>query len=88
MINFRVPDMTCGHCVGTITKAVAAADPGARVQVELGEHIVRVTGAARSADELQAAIESAGYTVASAEAATPKARVAGCGCGCGPRTAG
>ena len=31
MIAFEVKDMTCGHCAGTITKAVAAVDQGAKV---------------------------------------------------------
>lgn len=28
MLAFEVKDMTCGHCVDAITKAVEAADPG------------------------------------------------------------
>lgn len=31
MITFEVNDMTCGHCVGAITKAVGFVDPGAKV---------------------------------------------------------
>lgn len=33
MIAFEVKDMTCGHCVGTITKAVKAVDRDARKSV-------------------------------------------------------
>ena len=29
-IEFQVPDMTCGHCVKTITGAVTAAVPARR----------------------------------------------------------
>jgi copper chaperone len=29
MVTFEVNDMTCGHCVSAITKAVAFVDPGA-----------------------------------------------------------
>jgi copper chaperone len=32
MIAFEVKDMSCGHCVGTITKAVTALDGGAKLR--------------------------------------------------------
>ena len=34
MTTFEVKDMTCGHCVSTITKAVKALDQGAKVQID------------------------------------------------------
>ena len=34
MIAFEVNDMTCGHCVSTITKAVKDADKDAKVRCE------------------------------------------------------
>ena len=34
--------MTCGHCASTITKAVKAEDPKAKVEISLGEHLVKV----------------------------------------------
>ena len=39
-IAFQVPDMTCGHCVKTITSAVNQAVPGAVVAVDLPAHRV------------------------------------------------
>ena len=42
MISFNVPSMSCGHCVGVITKSVKAADPTAEVRVDLPSHTVRV----------------------------------------------
>lgn len=33
MITFEVKDMTCGHCVSTITKAVRAVDKEATVRI-------------------------------------------------------
>ena len=45
MLTFEVKDMTCGHCVGAITKAVEAADPGARVQIDLAASLRRERGA-------------------------------------------
>jgi copper chaperone len=62
-ISFDVPDMSCGHCVSSITQAVKAAAPGADVQIDLGRHRVVVSGTAAQA-AVQAAITDAGYTPA------------------------
>jgi copper chaperone len=62
MISFAVPDMTCGHCVASITKAVQAADPGAVVQVSLAEHRVDIQPNQVQAEPLRLAIEAAGFT--------------------------
>ena len=59
-IEFQVPDMTCGHCVKTITGAVTAAAPGASVAVDLPAPRVTVTGTDQ-ADKVEAAIRDAGY---------------------------
>jgi len=40
MITFEVNDMTCGHCVSSITRAVKALDPAAKVQIDLAAHRV------------------------------------------------
>ncbi|WEK02863.1 MAG: heavy-metal-associated domain-containing protein [Candidatus Devosia phytovorans] len=57
--TFTVNDMTCSHCVGTVTKALEEALPGAEIAVDLGTHTVRFTGDAAKG---KAAIEEAGYT--------------------------
>ena len=62
MIAFEVTDMTCGHCVSTITKALKATDQDARVQIDLATHRVQVEPASADADESAAAIREAGYT--------------------------
>lgn len=62
MITFEVNDMTCGHCVSTITKALKATDKDAKVQVDLATHRVQVEPAAADAGELADAIKEAGYT--------------------------
>ena len=50
MIEFEIKDMSCGHCVGAITKAITVLDPTAKVLAELPTHRVRVeTGAGRLA---------------------------------------
>lgn len=62
MINFEVNDMTCGHCVSTITKAVATVDDGAKVQVDLAGHRVQIEPMTATAERLGNAIKEAGYT--------------------------
>ncbi|WP_374664005.1 heavy-metal-associated domain-containing protein [Ramlibacter sp.] len=83
MVTFRIPDMTCGHCAATISRAIASEDAGARLDFDLPAHVLRVTPATATPAELEAAIREAGYTPAAVDAA-PRARARGCGCGCGP----
>jgi len=86
MISFQVNDMTCGHCVGAITRALQGADPAAGIQIDLSAHCVRINNAGASAATLAAAIKEAGYTPVvlqsetNAPAAAP-ARRGGCCCG-------
>ena len=35
MYEYDIPDMSCGHCVATVTKAVKTADPEATVEIDL-----------------------------------------------------
>lgn len=60
-ITLRVEDMTCGHCVKAITKAVEEAAPGAHVSADTASKIVKVSGAPDSA-KVEAAVREAGYT--------------------------
>lgn len=61
MLDFQIPDMTCGHCVKAVTQAVKAADPAAEVQIDLPTHRVQVkTAAPREA--VIAKLVEAGYT--------------------------
>lgn len=62
MIGFQVNDMSCGHCVATITRALKAADPDAQVRINLARHRVEVEPASANAQALSDAIEAAGYT--------------------------
>jgi copper chaperone len=62
MISFQVNDMTCGHCVSTVTKALKAVDQDAKVQIDLATHRVQVEPASADVDELADAIKGAGYT--------------------------
>jgi len=54
-----VNDMTCGHCVGTVTKALTEALPGTQVTIDLATHKVEFTGDRATGEE---AIREAGYT--------------------------
>jgi copper chaperone len=60
MLDFQIPNMTCGHCVRAVTEAVKAADAQAKVTVDLPAHKVQVeTSAPREAVVRQLA--EAGY---------------------------
>ncbi len=56
---FAVNDMTCGHCVSTVRKALEAAFPGAEVSVDLATHRAEFVG---NADKGAEVIREAGYT--------------------------
>ena len=90
MVTFQVNDMTCGHCASAISRAVAAVDQNARMDIRIQQKLVRVSSTA-SAAELAEAIQDAGYTPQEVredpvQAAAPRAS-SGCGCGCGSQNA-
>lgn len=60
MLDFQLPTMTCQHCVKVVTQTVQAADPDARIEIDLAVHRLQVeTGVGR--DELAARLADAGY---------------------------
>lgn len=59
-VAVRVPDMTCGHCVGTISKALQREIPGSSVSTDLDQHLVKVRGAEPA--RVFSVIKDAGYT--------------------------
>jgi len=61
MIQFEVNDMTCGHCVSAVTKAIKTVVPEAGVAIDLSEHVVRVEGPVDAAT-VEQAIREAGYS--------------------------
>jgi copper chaperone len=90
MHTYRVDDMTCGHCVRSITRAVHAVDPEAQVRIELARHLVHIESKAAHPFALSRAIREAGYTPGAPDvthvSAGPGAGSGGCargGCGCG-----
>jgi len=60
MLKLNVPDMTCGHCVGVVTKAVRSVDAGAEVSVDLKTQTVTINANSDVAAFKQA-LEVAGY---------------------------
>jgi len=65
MYQLQVENMSCGHCVGAVTKAVQAIDATAKVEVDLASKSVRIDSASPLAP-LTSAIADAGYPVAGA----------------------
>ena len=59
-MKFNVPDMTCGHCVSTVTKAVKALDEAAEVKADLAAKTVSVETSAPAA-AVSKALDEAGY---------------------------
>lgn len=59
--RFRIEDMTCGHCVARVTKAVRGADPDASVDIDLSSRVALIDGRGER-DDYAAAIRDAGYT--------------------------
>lgn len=84
MIAFEVNDMTCGHCVSSITKAVKAVDAGAKVDIDLARHLVQIEAEGANMQALSDAIQGAGFTPIHVNApATRQAAPAKRGCCCG-----
>ena len=59
-MEFNVPDMSCGHCAGVITKTVKALDASASVNVDLTAKKVTVQTTQDRAT-VAAALAEAGY---------------------------
>jgi copper chaperone len=64
--TYRVNGMTCGHCASAVGREVGAIPGVDDVQVDLGSGDVTVaSGAPLVRDEVAAAVEEAGYELAS-----------------------
>ncbi|MET3817906.1 heavy-metal-associated domain-containing protein [Burkholderia sp. Tr-862] len=59
-MEFEVQDMTCGGCANAITRAVTAADPAAKLDIDVAAKIVKVESA-QGAERVQSVIEAAGF---------------------------
>jgi copper chaperone len=61
-LQLTVPNMACSACGDTITQAIRALDPNAKVNADPKTKLVDVETQASETD-IKAAITSAGYTV-------------------------
>ncbi len=78
----KVTGMTCGGCVGTVTRALQAVTGVGDVNVSLsaGEAAVQYDERLTSPEQLKSAVKGAGYAV---DAAETKQKPKGKGCCCG-----
>jgi copper ion binding protein len=59
-LTFRVPGMTCDHCVRAVTAEVGAIEGVTSVEIDLGTKVVEVTGT-DDVGAVRAAVDEAGY---------------------------
>ena len=60
MIEFRLQNMTCGHCAKAVAQALREVDPQAEMEVDLLNRKVKVRTTAHK-PLLEAALAQAGY---------------------------
>jgi copper chaperone len=63
MIELTLPDMTCGHCVKSVTATVQQVDAAASVQIDLPSHKVQIHSS-QPAEVFKAALAEEGYPAA------------------------
>ncbi len=59
-MEFEIKNMSCGHCVGVITKTVKQLDPAATVETDLTSKKVKIESG-QTREVLTAALIEAGY---------------------------
>jgi Cu+-exporting ATPase len=62
MYELTVEGMSCGHCVGRVTKSIQQVDPAAQVNIDLPTGKVKIDSGA-DVDRIVKAIDDAGYPV-------------------------
>ena len=60
MTKLNVPEMSCGHCIAAIEKAVASVDADARVTTDLENRTVSIESAIADAALIDA-LKAGGY---------------------------
>lgn len=79
--TYTVVGMTCGHCVNSVTEEVTQVPGVTDVAVDLATGGLTVTSESDVDDAaVRAAVEEAGYEVATP--ASQSSTGQGCGCGC------
>lgn len=60
MIEMKLPTMTCGHCVRTVTQTVQGVDVAAKVEIDLPAQLVRIESL-HDRQEFERALTEEGY---------------------------
>ena len=60
MMKFHIADMTCGHCVSMVTKTIFDLKKDAKVEADLAEKTIKVSGDLTT-EEIIDALTEAGY---------------------------
>jgi copper chaperone CopZ len=60
MHDLKIEDMTCGHCVSTVTQTVKSIDPNAKIEIDLASKRVRIDST-QSLETLREVLSEAGY---------------------------
>jgi copper chaperone len=60
-LTLKVPDMSCGHCVASISEAVKAVPGVGDVRVDLDGKLVEVEGDGLDMAPVEQAVREAGY---------------------------
>ncbi len=89
MVQFNIPDMTCGACANRIGRALSQAGLPADLQLEIDVAVRQVRLPQGSPKEVvlavHDAIEQAGYTAQQVTLAQPVQAAPRTGCCCGSR---
>ncbi|SDH17541.1 heavy-metal-associated domain-containing protein [Pelagibacterium luteolum] len=59
-MEFHIDNMTCGGCAKSVTKAIQSVDPEAKVDIDLGAKVVRVTSNSNET-AIVATLDDVGY---------------------------
>ncbi len=60
MIEFKLPDMSCGHCAGMVSQTLKLTDPSCKIDIDLATRTVKVEGT-ENKESLALALSDAGY---------------------------
>ena len=60
MVTLIVPDMSCSHCSGVITKALKQLDPSAVIGFDMHNHMVQLD-TTQASDAVMKVMAAAGY---------------------------
>lgn len=63
-LEMTLSNMSCGHCVKSVTQAAQRIDPAARVTVDLPTQRVTIEGSSAPRDAFEAAFAAEGYPAA------------------------